>query len=103
MNVHEDAFENGTVMQADENRLTVSLRALDTESGISKIYFAVLSDGLIPSTNDYKAFDFAATIDIEGYVNDLSRCKHNFFFQKINADCRHFLEKLFFSYGFLIH
>lgn len=96
MNVQEDAFENGTVMQADENRLTVSLRALDTESGISKIYFAVLSDGMIPSTNDYKAFDFAATIDIEGYVASI------IFFQNINTDCRHQLFKRSFFFILMV-
>lgn len=68
INVPEDTLDNGTVMHADEKRVTVSLRALDTESGISKLFIAIVEDGNVPRTDVYRVYGFAPTIDIEGCV-----------------------------------
>jgi hypothetical protein len=68
INVPEDTLDNGTVMHADEKRVTVSLRALDTESGVSKIFIVIVEDGKVPRTESYQEYAFASTIDIEGYV-----------------------------------
>lgn len=53
-------------MHADEKHMTVSLRTLDQESGISRIFVAVLSEEKTPSTDDFKLFDFSETIEING-------------------------------------
>ncbi|XP_062567667.1 uncharacterized protein LOC134229900 [Saccostrea cucullata] len=65
INVPEDTFDNGTVMHADEKRITLSFRALDAESGVSKIFVAILSEGRQASPNDYRSYAFSHTIDIE--------------------------------------
>lgn len=53
-------------MHADEKHMTVSLRALDPESGISRMFVAVLSEEKTPSTDDFKLYDFSYTIEIKG-------------------------------------
>ncbi|XP_061197209.1 uncharacterized protein LOC133205414 [Saccostrea echinata] len=65
INVPEDTLDNGTVMHADEKRVTISFRALDTESGISKIFVALVDDGKRANLSDYQSFVFSSTIDIE--------------------------------------
>lgn len=53
-------------MHADENHMTVSLRALDQQSGISRMFVAVLSEEKTPSTDDFKLYDFSDKIEING-------------------------------------
>lgn len=62
----EDIFDNGMVMYVDEKYMMVSLRVLDLESGILRMFVVVLFEEKILLNDDFKLYDFSYIIEING-------------------------------------
>lgn len=62
----EDIFDNGMVMYVDEKYMMVSLRVLDLESGILRMFVVVLFEEKILLIDDFKLYDFSYIIEING-------------------------------------